>query len=494
MKRPGIHMRLLLTALMLIAAATFTLGAVGIQITNQFMHERFKERIEFLARYLALNSEVGVLINDRAGLKSLALNLLGEKDVARVHILDNHNNSLVDLSRPVPLPHSVVETPVIFKKTKDENILFEGGGIPAKNPFESPPPAFENYIGKVRIFFSTHGIDQLLNKIARRFIWASLSLAAMAGFAFYMVSRSIGLELKELGTTALQIGRGDFELRAQPGKLPETRTLALSFNTMLDSLKDSQDNLARVNREMMKQKALAEMGKFSLMVAHEVKNPLAIIKSSLDLLKKDLGLTSEQTMVAYIEDEIQRLNQLIEGFLLFAKPAKPAFREVDLNQMLMDTVDRFEMMHPHVSIHLQQTPADRPIISIADRDLMIRALGNVLKNAIEASGPEARITVRSAVDVVTGIWRVTIADNGPGIDPDSKNRIFEPFFTTRSKGSGLGLAFTAQVVKSHGGFILAENQPSGGAVFTVEIPLRPAEGIVLEPVGSEPNATAAHLR
>lgn len=494
MKRPGIHLRLLLTAFLLIAAATLTLGVVGIQMTSQFMHQRFEERIAFLARYLALNSEVGVLINDRAGLKSLALNLLGEKDVARVNILDNHNNSLVDLSRSVPAPLSVVETPVVFKKTKDENILFEGSGLPSKNPFDASPPSFENHIGKVRISFSTHGIDQLLNKIAHRFIWASLSLAVMAAFAFFMVSRSIGRELRQLGDTALQIGRGDFDLRARPGKLPETRALSLSFNTMLDSLKASQESLAQMNREMMKQKALAEMGKFSLMVAHEVKNPLAIIKSSLDLLKKDLDLSSEQTMVAYIEDEIQRLNQLIEGFLLFAKPAKPVFREVDLDQMLMDTVNRFEMMNDRGRIHVHRAPAGRPVISIADRDLMIRALGNILKNAIESSGPEAQITVNSVVDDAAGVWRVAVADDGPGIDPESKNRIFEPFFTTRSKGSGLGLAFTTQVVKSHGGFILAENQNSSGAVFTVEIPLRPVEETVLGSGASGPEETAAQYR
>lgn len=472
MKRWGIHLRLLLTASILIAAATFTLGAVGIHMTRQFMHQRFEERIAFLAKYLALNSEVGVLINDRVGLKSLALNLLGEKDVARVHILDNHNNSLVDLSRTVPHPHAMVETPVLFKKTKDENILFESGGYPTKSPFEQSPPALENHIGKVRIHFSTHGIDLLLNNIAQRFIWASVSLVVMALFVFYIVSRSIGAELKQLSDTAQQIGRGDVELRARPGKLPETRTLALSFNAMLDSLKTSQENLAKVNRAMMKQKALAEMGKFSLMVAHEVKNPLAIIKSSLDMLKSDLKLTSDETMVAYIEDEIKRLNQLIEGFLQFAKPAKPTLREVDLNRMLDDTVERFRMVNETVSIDVQLMPADPPVLSLADRDLMIRAFGNIIKNAIESAGNDARITVRSKVDEGLDVWRVTIADNGPGIDPQTKSQIFEPFFTTRSKGSGLGLPFSAQVFKSHGGYIMADNQNPSGAVFTVEIPLR----------------------
>ncbi len=470
MKRMGIIMRLLVAAVVLIGASTVTLGFVGIRITSRFMHERFQDRIAFLARYLALNSEVGVLINDQAGLKSLALNLLGEKDVARVLIFDNQNNPLVDLSRPTLPPLSMVETPVVFKKASDENILFSDGRRYQRSPFQSSPAITEDNIGKVQILYSTHGIEQLVNTIARKFMWASMGMAAVAALFFFLMSRSIGSELKQLSVTALQIGRGDFDLRAKLGKLPETRALATSFNAMLDSLKESQDNLGRVTREMMKQKTLAEMGKFSLMVAHEVKNPLAIIKSSLDVMKTELNLSSDHTMVGYIEDEIFRLNQLIEAFLKFAKPTKPTFREVDLNQLMIDVVDRFKLLHDENNPNIVISLPTQPVNALADRDLLIRAFDNIIKNAVEATGPNGRIDITASAD--TDQWRVQIADDGAGIDPAHKQRIFEPFFTTRAKGTGLGLAFAAQVLKSHGGFVMAENRDPGGAVFTVELPVR----------------------
>lgn len=466
MKKPGIHARILFSAFLMIVAATLALDWAGVHITSQFMHKRFEDRIAFLAKYLALNSEVGVLVGDRSGLKSLALNLLGEEDVARVEIMDNQNNVLVNLSRDVRGPISKVETPVLFKRNQDENMVIFSDRV---TPFGRRPVSGTEHIGKVRIYFSTFGINQLIRTITKQYLWISSVLAVLAVLLFYFLSRSITKEVKNLVVTAHQVGRGDLSLRAKPGRLPETQQLALAFNAMLDSLAVSRQTLQRVNRQMIQQKTLAEVGKFSLMVGHEVKNPLGIIKSSLDILKKEYDLSSDITMVGYIEDEILRLNRLIEEFLQFAKPTKPAFREVDLNEMLADVARRFEMMEPHNAKKLKLKLPDKPAVGLADRDLLMRAVGNIVKNAYEATGEDGRVEIRSSLS--EDAWKVEIVDNGPGIDRDVKHKIFNPFFTTRAKGTGLGLAFAAQVFKSHGGYILAENGDAKGAVFTAEIPL-----------------------
>lgn len=475
MKHFGIHLRLLTAAFLLIGAATLTIGVVGVRMTSRFMQERFESRIAFLARYLAVKSEVGVLINDTTGLKSLAHNLLGEKDVARVQILDKEDAVLVDLSKITPGPLSQVETPVVFKRVEDESILFSERAMASPNPFVSTPPKVEDYIGKVRIYFSTRSIDQLIVIIANRFLWLSLGLAVIAGIVFYLASRPIAGELNQLADTARSIGGGDFDLRVSPGKLPETRALAHSFNAMLDSLKESQRSLDAANREMMRQKAMAEMGKFSMMVAHEVKNPLAIIKSSLDVMKKDVRESNARIMVGYIEDEILRLNRLIEDFLQFARPTKPTLREVDLNGMLQDLVGRFEMMTcdkgPRVTLQCEQTACEVE----ADRDLLMRAFSNIIKNACDAAGVDGRIHIEAgceSVDPDEVFWYVRIADSGEGIEAAVLDRIFEPFFTTRTKGTGLGLAFAKQVFNAHGGTVRAENGADGGAVFTVRIPTK----------------------
>ncbi len=466
MKKFGIHFRLLLAAFFLIGATTFTLDLVVIHITTTFMHKRFKDRILFLAKYLALNSEVGVLIGDKVGLQSLAMNLLGEEDVTSVVVMDKDGEHLVSLARETNHAISMVETPIKLKKSGDENLLF----TQRMTPFGHIHLSGEEIIGHVRIYFSTHNIDQLLIDITKKFFWFSSGLVCLAGILFYFISHSIVFDVTKLAATARHVGSGNLSLRAQPGRLPETRELALAFNAMLDSLVKSRDALERANKKVIQQKALAEVGKFSLMVAHEVKNPIGIIKSSIDILKKDLDLSSNDMLINYIEEEIRRLNRLIEDFLMFARPAKPSFKQKDLNNLIRDVLERFYVQyHSDSGIRILSDISLAKGDSHVDSDLFIRCFDNILKNAIEANDGAGAVCVTSKI--IDQTWVAEVSDEGEGVAPENYQKIFEPFFTTRSKGTGLGLAFASQVISAHGGSIVAKNGKEKGAVFKVEIPL-----------------------
>ncbi len=218
---------------------------------------------------------------------------------------------------------------------------------------------------------------------------------------------------------------------------------------------------------MIRQTTLAELGKFSLMIAHEVKNPLGIIKSSMDILKKDIP--EGDMMVEFIEDEIRRLNRLIEDFLLFARPANPAFRPVNLHEMLKHCAERFELQTADIPVTIETDIPEDNYEGLADPDLLVRAIGNIIKNAMESGGEDENV-IRIRAFFEKDFWIAEISDQGPGIDPEYIDKIFEPFFTTRSKGTGLGLAFAFQVIKAHGGMITAQNSPEGGAVFQIKIP------------------------
>jgi signal transduction histidine kinase len=466
MKTVGFHPRLFFAAFLLICMTTLILDVVGVHITRKFMYKRFNDRIEFLAKYLALNSEVSVLIGDRERLNSLASNLLAEEDVAQVSILDTQGEKLVVEARKAPGPLSIVTKPVLFKMDKGENILFQD-----MTSFSGQSGrGTEKKIGEVQIIYSTYGIELLIKEITVKYIWFSIGLSFISGLVFYFISRPMVREVKQLAYAVRQVGRGDMGLRVQPGKIPETRSLAMDFNGMLDSLSTSREALDRVNREMIKQKSLAEVGKFSMMIAHEVKNPLSIIKSSMDILKKDMGLTSQNTMVAYIEDEIRRLNRLIEDFLSFARPMRPTFCTVDLNDVVRSLLERFEMLTNESDVTIQAEISNDPVRVFGDSDLIARGLGNILKNACEAVGDKGEVSVVTQIN--DGYWIIEISDSGEGIAPDNIQKVFEPFFTSRASGTGLGLAFTRQVVEVHGGSITARNAETGGAVFRVEIPIR----------------------
>jgi len=463
--RFGIHIRLFLAVILLITATTVTLGYMGVSITRRFVQSRFEARMLFLARYLALNSELGILIGEQDMLNRLAENLLSEKDVVRVFIHDRLKNPLTDVRKNEAARNSAsvfaVEVPVTLSRKRS----FPWGVELDKD---------SQLIGSVKIEYSAEGINQLLSTLIIRFLLLSIGIACLCVFIFYFISRSIVAPVTRLADAARQVAGGNLKLRVQPVNPPETRELGLAFNAMLEFIETSQNALRQANEEIVRQKTLAELGKFSLMVAHEVKNPLSIIKSALDLLKRDMGQPENSMPIVYIEDEIERLNTLIEEFLRFARPAAPVFRSVDLNAMLTENIVRFEVQLDANSIQILSDIPETPCRCEADPDLLKRAIGNLLKNAVEANDRKGVIAVKAKER--DGFWQVDIQDQGPGIPPENMQKIFEPFFTTRAKGSGLGLAFASQVVTAHGGRITAENiNPRPGARFMLELPVHRCE-------------------
>ncbi len=460
-RNPGIHFRLLLAGIVLISATTFTLGYMVRNITHEFVSSRFENQMQFLAKYLALNAELGILIDQRAMLKRQAENLLSEKDVVKVRIFNENGESLADVSKEYAGPLSVAEVPVTVKKSKEFP-----WNMGQDSEYRHPE---ERIIGSVRIHYTTEGIQHLLSVMRIRFLWLTAGLCGISVLIFYFISHSLVSPVTRLAKATREVAAGNLELRVEPGSLPEIRELALSFNAMLDSLQESQAALKRANEEMIRQKTLARMGEFSLMIAHEFKNPLGIIKSSLDILKADIREGAGELMVEYMEDEIRRLNHLIEEFLLFARPAVPSFRECDLNGILDENIRRFEIQLNGFPIQIQSDIPETACIARADPDLLMRVFSNVLKNAVEANEKQGVIRVR--VFCGKGKWCTEISDGGQGISEEHLPRIFEPFFTTRAKGTGLGLAFAAQVITAHQGSIRAENRKEGGAAFRIEIPL-----------------------
>ncbi|MDD5722767.1 MAG: ATP-binding protein [Syntrophales bacterium] len=460
MRNLGIHARLLVGVFAIIGGTTFALGYMGMNYTRQFVQTRFEERMSFLAKYLALNAELGILIDDKSMLQRLATNLLSEKDVVSVTVLDRAGVELASIAKETARPFSVIDVPVLLSRPQEVSQAFQW----SEDTGDSDLP-----IGRVQIVYSTAGIEQLLTKMRDRFLWLSSGLGLLAAIIFYVLSRSLVAPLKQLAQAAHDVGKGNRDLRVQPGSLPETRNLALAFNSMLDSLERSSNALEDAYQQMIQQKNLAELGKFSMMIAHEVKNPLSIIKSSLDILKEDMSITAENTMVGYIEDEIRRLNRLIEDFLAFARPSQPIFRRVEINSLIGEIVTRFEIQKAKFPVQIKVVLLEEPSHIHADPDLIMRVFDNILKNAFEANGDKGFVSVSVSRD--GGMLYIGVEDQGGGVEGENMEKIFEPFFTTRSKGTGLGLAYAAQVLRTHGGTIAVENRKDGGALFRVGLPV-----------------------
>lgn len=230
---------------------------------------------------------------------------------------------------------------------------------------------------------------------------------------------------------------------------------------------------------LREQAALARLGEMAAVVAHEVKNPLAGIRGALQVIGGRMPETSrDRAVLGDIVDRLDSLNDIVQDLLVFARPREPKLALVPLVDLLEGTTGLLKKDPAHAAIHVEIT-GDRPIIS-ADAEQLQIVLLNLLLNAAQASGAGGR--VRVTVTATVGNCRIAIADSGPGITAEIRERIFEPFFTTKNRGTGLGLPTAKRIVERHQGDITIDCPPGGGTIVTVTLPVDPR----LQPVSGQP--------
>jgi signal transduction histidine kinase len=236
----------------------------------------------------------------------------------------------------------------------------------------------------------------------------------------------------------------------------------------LDQLRSTEDRLVREAR-------LAAVGRLSAGLAHEIRNPLASIMGSAELLGDDFPESHpKRTLLRALVDESVRLNNVLTRFLAFARPqpieAKlfDAQPEVDVVVALLRSGDAAR------DVHLVLEPCKRPAPIRGDREQLRQVFLNVLLNAAQSAGPGG--SVRVSCDVDGGMFWVRVHDSGPGFTAEALDNAFTPFFTTKDRGTGLGLAISHRIVDSHGGRLRLANGPVGGGLVEIEIPLGERDG------------------
>jgi two-component system, NtrC family, sensor histidine kinase PilS len=226
---------------------------------------------------------------------------------------------------------------------------------------------------------------------------------------------------------------------------------------------------ARVQRS----ERLADLGQVAAGLAHEIRNPLASMAGSIELLKSAPGLgEADARLMDIVLREAGRLEQLVAAFLAFSRPAPPRREQVRLDLALAETLEVFR--HDPFAARVQVEPVFSPTSAWCDPDQIKQVLWNLLANAAQAArGPEAQGTVRVVCSEQAGVARLVVEDDGPGITATDLSQLFTPFFTTKERGSGLGLATVQRIVDAHGGSVSVESSPGAGTRFVVQLPPRP---------------------
>jgi two-component system sensor histidine kinase PilS (NtrC family) len=241
-------------------------------------------------------------------------------------------------------------------------------------------------------------------------------------------------------------------------------------------------DLKKIEQQLKIADRLAVLGRLSASMAHEIRNPMAAIRGSVEMLHNELELDDpvHEKLMRIILRESDRLNRLIGDFLSFARQDSREQKNIDLPALLKDIVFLFRNQFPRITFTESYKPREQLVAGSPDQ--VRQVFWNLCKNAVEALGERGSIQVSSTVKndhSGTGsepVVEVTIEDDGPGIPEDAAGSIFEPFFTTKTEGTGLGLFIVFQLLKLNGGAITIHNrEPGPGTRATAVFPLAAAQ-------------------
>ncbi|HUF75355.1 MAG TPA: ATP-binding protein, partial [Longimicrobiales bacterium] len=239
-------------------------------------------------------------------------------------------------------------------------------------------------------------------------------------------------------------------------------------------------DLERLEELNVRAERLEAVAELSASLAHEIKNPLASIRSAVEQLGgARVSAKDRAVLERLVLTESDRLSRLLSEFLEFSVLKMSARSEVDLHAVVRHCLAVLRQ-HPDVAhVEIETSLDEGPIPVIGDADLLHRALFNLVLNGAQSAGSGGRVTVAlrderdgaspGATEIEHPV-RLTVGDSGPGISPEARARIFDPFFTTKPKGSGLGLAVVHRAVEAHAGATFVDRSPQGGAEFTIFLP------------------------
>ncbi len=307
--------------------------------------------------------------------------------------------------------------------------------------------------------------------------WVGLLLAAVAGLLYWTAAwlappnaawTAVVFLMGLVGLPAYALGHvADRERRART----EVERLNVELTGTLSRLQTAQQELLVAER-------MATVGRVSLKVAHEVRNPISAIELNAEMLDDIVRGRAGQDMedatglVRAIRDQVNTLGAITEEYLAFARFPRPHFEEDSVNELVHELADfvRPVAARQGLIVRVEIDPSV-PMLEI-DRGLLRQSILNLVKNGQEALSSGGELTIASHFD--GDAIEISVSDTGAGIPEAVGPRLFEQFFTTKPQGTGLGLSIARQIAEEHGGEIRWANRPGRGATFTIRLPLKRA--------------------
>jgi signal transduction histidine kinase len=247
--------------------------------------------------------------------------------------------------------------------------------------------------------------------------------------------------------------------------------VVLTLN-LIRTLARERVNQERLHDELRRAEHLAALGKLLAGVAHEVRNPLAGIRSTVQLWERLPETARTQGSIQTVMQEVDRLNEIVSRLLFFSRADRSERRPASVNELLSETLRLVEAQAANQSVALERELEPNLPVVLGSASALRQVFLNLATNALQAMPTGGRLRCSSRLLPRQRVVEVRFADTGPGISPEEREHLFEPFFTTRADGTGLGLAICREILTQHGGQIEMVEAEGPGASFRVTIPAR----------------------
>jgi len=492
--------RLTWMMLLLLFATTGAFFILNYQIEKQILTDQIRQRALLMGKTLQLNLSQLILKSSHKDLANIPEN---EKEQIREFIQQFgeearpidiysglHDLFFIDANSQVIIDYPAQNEgrilPVVERIDKSTLARLERNEIDTQMRWRGKDtilfltfPLFqeERLLGFGRIEMSMNSAVALLDQIK---LWSLITawFLFLIGLLFTTyIAKSVTKPIGELAQAAIRIGQGDLTQRLDESRKDEIGVLKVAFNQMAEGILKLEETQKRVEK-------LEITSQLGARVAHEIKNPLNSIGLIIDHLQDRFTPMDKTDAKTFLElsknmkQEVERLNEIVEGFLRFARPSSFSRQPMNLNDLIDETVAFMTpvAIHQGVQMHRHLDPAIPKIP--ADYQSLRQALLNLLLNALQAmpAGGELHLStlmrghgsVRSADG--EGEVVVSIRDTGCGVPPENLTKLFDPYFTTKANGFGLGLSIVERVVQEHGGRVEVNSELGKGATFTLSLP------------------------
>lgn len=300
-------------------------------------------------------------------------------------------------------------------------------------------------------------------------IWLILFGIFMAAVLGYTMARRISKRINLFAEAARLVADGNLDQEIRVKSKDEIGELSSAFNLMTGRLRQMRE----LEEELRRKDRLAALGELSAGVAHEVRNPLGIIKNSAQVLQdkfKDKD-TKSRELSKFIIEEVDRLNKVVTNFLDFARPQKPNLTGRKIAPIIGRALELMQSEILKRKIKVANKHEDNLPPVLADEELLAQVFLNIISNAIQAMPDGGRLMVssKSGAGSYKDLVEISFTDTGCGIPAQDLDKIFNPFFSNKEGGVGLGLSIVHKIVESHGGKISVHSRAGEGTTFTIHL-------------------------